>query len=77
LLELDYITLYYALHNSTFKHYAAALWLICYLRGTINLGISYSLDGSYVLTGYVDANYATQNLDIVTTVIFYIVGSIC
>jgi hypothetical protein len=47
-------------HNPAFEHYAAALWLIRYLIGTINMGISYSLEGSNELTGYVDADHASH-----------------
>jgi hypothetical protein len=46
--------------NPAFVHYSAAMWLVRYLIGTINMGICYSLDGSNEMTGYVDADHASH-----------------
>jgi hypothetical protein len=46
--------------NPAFEHFAAAMWLVRYLIGTIYMGISYSLDGPNEMTGYVDADHASH-----------------
>jgi hypothetical protein len=46
--------------NPAWQHYQAALWLIKYLKGTIDLGITYSIDNDFNLTGYVDADHASH-----------------
>jgi hypothetical protein len=46
--------------NPAFQHYQAALWLVRYLISTINLGITYHLDGDKSITGYVDADHASH-----------------
>jgi hypothetical protein len=46
--------------NPGFEHYAAALWLVRYLIGTINMGLCYSLDGPNEFTGFVDADHASH-----------------
>jgi hypothetical protein len=46
--------------NPAFEHMSAAMWLVRYLIGTINMGICYSLDGSTDLVGYVDADHASH-----------------
>ena len=46
--------------NPAWQHYQAALWLIKYLKTTIDLGIVYSFDSSPQLLGYVDADHASH-----------------
>jgi len=46
--------------NPAYQHFQAALWLVRYLISTINLGITYSLDGDSTITGYVDADHASH-----------------
>ena len=47
-------------HNPAYEHYGAAIWLLRYLIGTINLGIRYSIDASSEITAYVDADHASH-----------------
>ena len=46
--------------NPAYQHYKAAIRLLRYLQGTIDLGIEYSLSGSNKLEGYVDADHASH-----------------
>jgi hypothetical protein len=46
--------------NPAWQHYQAALWLIKYLKTTIDLGIVYSFDSILQLLGYVDADHASH-----------------
>jgi hypothetical protein len=46
--------------NPAYQHYQAALWLVKYLMGTINLGITYHLNGDTNIVGYVDADHASH-----------------
>ena len=46
--------------NPAYQHYTAALWLLRYLKGTIDLGIQYSIDGDPHLLGFVDADHASH-----------------
>jgi hypothetical protein len=47
-------------HNPAYEHYSAALWVIRYLKGTINYGIEYNLEKPNILEGYVDADHASH-----------------
>jgi hypothetical protein len=46
--------------NPWWPHYEAMLWLIKYLKATIDLGICYSFDSDQNLLGYVDADHASH-----------------
>jgi hypothetical protein len=46
--------------NPAYQHYQAALWLVKYLIGTIDLGITYHLNGDPKLDGFVDADHASH-----------------
>ena len=46
--------------NPSYEHYRAALWTLQYLKGSIELGITYSIDGEFDLLGYVDADYGSH-----------------
>ena len=46
--------------NPAFEHFAAAIWLIRYLKGTIHLGLQYSIEASTELTAFVDADHASH-----------------
>jgi hypothetical protein len=46
--------------NPAYEHYDAALWLICYLKGTKDIGVGYDIDGSQSIDGYVDADHASH-----------------
>ena len=46
--------------NPSYQHYIAALWLVKYLKGTKELGISYRLDADNTLAGYADADHASH-----------------
>ena len=46
--------------NPAYQHYQAALWLVKYLIGTIDLGITYHMDGDPNIVGYVDADHASH-----------------
>jgi hypothetical protein len=46
--------------NPAHQHYQAALWLVKYLIGTIDLGITYHLNGDPKLDGFVDADHASH-----------------
>ena len=46
--------------NPAYQHYNAALWLIRYLKGTIDLGVGYDIDGPQTIDGYVDADHASH-----------------
>jgi hypothetical protein len=41
--------------NPSYQHFIAALWLVRYLKGTKELGISYKLDADNTIAGYADA----------------------
>ena len=57
-------------------HLKAAKHCLRYLAGTINLGITYSKQSSFSLTGYVDADYAQDESDriSVTGYVFMLAG---
>nr|GFC21768.1 uncharacterized mitochondrial protein AtMg00810-like [Tanacetum cinerariifolium] len=42
----------------TEKHLKEVKKIFCYLRGTVNMGLWYSKDSSFELTGFLDADYA-------------------
>nr|GFA12285.1 uncharacterized mitochondrial protein AtMg00810-like [Tanacetum cinerariifolium] len=42
----------------TEKHLKEVKRIFCYLRGTVNMGLWYSKDSGYKLTGFSDADYA-------------------
>jgi hypothetical protein len=44
--------------NPGYKHYHAALLVARYLKGTIDMGITYRADGDQNIIGYVDSDYA-------------------
>ena len=46
--------------NPAYEHYNAALWLIRYLKGTIDIGVGYDIDGPHNIDGYVDADHASH-----------------
>ena len=46
--------------NPAWQHYQAIIWLIKYLKGSFDLGITYSNDNDNNLTGYVDADHASH-----------------
>ena len=46
--------------NPAYQHYQAALWLVKYLNSTINLGITYHMNGDPNIVGYVDADHASH-----------------
>jgi hypothetical protein len=46
--------------NPAWQHYQAALWLIKYLKTTIDLGIVYFFNSILQLLGYVDADHASH-----------------
>ena len=46
--------------NPSYQHFIAALWLVKYLKGTKELGISYHLDADNKISGYADADHASH-----------------
>ncbi|GJQ92900.1 hypothetical protein Tco_0004039, partial [Tanacetum coccineum] len=42
----------------TEKHLKEVEMIFCYLRGTVNMGLWYTKDSGFKLTGFLDANYA-------------------
>ena len=46
--------------NPGYEHYQAALWVIRYIKGTIDFGIEYSMNKPHTLQGYVDADHASH-----------------
>ena len=48
--------------SPAYQHYQAALRLVRYLISTINLGVTYHLDGNKSITGYVDADHASHEI---------------
>ncbi|GJW59569.1 retrovirus-related pol polyprotein from transposon TNT 1-94 [Tanacetum coccineum] len=42
----------------TGKHSKEVKTIFCYLRGTVNMGLWYTKDSAFELTGFLDANYA-------------------
>jgi len=46
--------------NPAWEHYNAALWLLQYLKGSINRGIEYSVDELPDLIGYVDSDHQSH-----------------
>lgn len=47
-------------HNSTYEHWNALTRLLRYLKGTMNLGLTYT-NHSTILEGYCDANWISNN----------------
>jgi hypothetical protein len=46
--------------NPGWQHYKAAIRLLRYLQGTINLGIEYSIESDPMLIGYADSDHASH-----------------
>jgi hypothetical protein len=46
--------------NPSYQHYKAALWLVKYLLGTLELGIVYDMNADAQIVGYVDADHASH-----------------
>ena len=46
--------------NPAWEHYKAAIRLLRYLQGTIDLGIEYSIESDPMLVGYADADHASH-----------------
>jgi hypothetical protein len=46
--------------NPGWQHYEAMLWLIRYLKGSIDLGLCYSSSSDHQLLGYADADHASH-----------------
>nr|GEX82684.1 copia protein [Tanacetum cinerariifolium] len=44
--------------HPTEKHLKEVKRIFCYLRGTVNMGLWYTKDSGFELTGFLDANYA-------------------
>jgi hypothetical protein len=46
--------------NPGYTHMKAATWLVQYLKGTRNWGVSYTIEGNKHIEGYVDSDYGTE-----------------
>ena len=59
IMQIVLILLQFA-QNPAYEHFNAALCLIRYLKGIIDLGVGYDIDGSQKIDGYVDADHASH-----------------
>ncbi|GJS58917.1 uncharacterized mitochondrial protein-like protein [Tanacetum coccineum] len=46
------------MNNTTEKHRKKVKRIFCYLWGTVNMGLCYTKDYGFELTGFLDADYA-------------------